>query len=254
VATPEQWPKIKEIVGAALEREPSERSAFLDEACSQHGELRAEVESLLAAYADADGLSEYPWTTTVGEAARESKTIGPYRLIRELGVGGMGQVWLAEQTEPVRRRIALKLIKAGMFEAAVVKRFQAERQSLAIMDHPAIAKVFDAGATPTGQPYFAMEYVDGLPMHRLLRQEEAGDSRSSEAVSPSLRRSTTRAPESHYSPRPEALQYFGGRSRREADSAHHRLWPGENDIQNSAWRNVFHTSGCIPRHARIHEC
>ena len=87
-----------------------------------------------------------------------------YRLIRELGVGGMGQVWLAEQTEPVRRRVALKLIKAGMYDAAVGQRFQAERQSLAIMDHPAIAKVFDAGATPEGQPYFAMEYVDGLPI------------------------------------------------------------------------------------------
>ncbi len=164
MGTPEQWLKIKEIVGAALEREPSERGAFLDQACSQQGELRAEVESLLAAHAEADGLSEHPWTTTVADAAAEPKTIGPYRLIRELGVGGMGQVWLAEQTEPVRRRIALKLIKAGMYDAAVVKRFKSERQSLAIMEHPAIAKVFDTGATPAGQPYFAMEYVDGPPI------------------------------------------------------------------------------------------
>jgi serine/threonine protein kinase/tetratricopeptide (TPR) repeat protein len=174
VGTPEQWPKIKEIVGAALEREPSERSAFLDQACSQHGELRAEVESLLAAHADADGLSESPWTTTVAEAAAEPKTVGPYRLIRELGVGGMGQVWLAEQTEPVRRRIALKLIKAGMYDAAVVQRFQAERQSLALMDHPAIAKVFDAGATAAGQPYFVMEYVDGLPITDYCDRKKLG--------------------------------------------------------------------------------
>ena len=76
----------------------------------------------------------------------------------------MGQVWLAEQTEPVRRRVALKLIKAGMYDASVVQRFQAERQSLAIMDHPAIAKVFDAGTTAAGQPYLVMEYVDGLPI------------------------------------------------------------------------------------------
>jgi non-specific serine/threonine protein kinase/serine/threonine-protein kinase len=81
-----------------------------------------------------------------------------------LGVGGMGQVWLAEQTEPVRRLVALKLIRAGMFDSALVQRFQSERQSLALMDHPAIAKVFDAGTTPSGQPYFAMEYVDGLPI------------------------------------------------------------------------------------------
>lgn len=174
MGTPEQWAKVKEIVGAALEREPGERSAFLDQACSQHGELRAEVESLLAAHADAGGLSEHPWMATLAEAAGESKTVGPYRLIRELGVGGMGQVWLAEQTEPVRRRIALKLIKAGMYDAAVVQRFQSERQSLALMDHPAIAKVFDAGATPAGQPYFAMEYVDGLPITDYCDQKRLG--------------------------------------------------------------------------------
>jgi eukaryotic-like serine/threonine-protein kinase len=160
----EQWRKVKEIVGYALERKPEERNAFLDEACARDKELRSEVESLLAAHADAGGLSENPWGTTVADAGGESQTIGPYRLVRRLGVGGMGQVWLAEQTEPVRRRVALKLIKAGMYDAAVVRRFQAERQSLAIMDHPAIAKVFDAGATPAGQPYLVMEYVDGLPI------------------------------------------------------------------------------------------
>ncbi|HYS79014.1 MAG TPA: serine/threonine-protein kinase, partial [Candidatus Dormibacteraeota bacterium] len=90
--------------------------------------------------------------------------IGPYRLVRELGEGGMGQVWLAEQTAPVRRPVALKLIRAGLFDVAVQRRFESERQSLAIMDHPAIAKVLDAGATPEGQPYFVMEYVPGIPI------------------------------------------------------------------------------------------
>jgi serine/threonine protein kinase/tetratricopeptide (TPR) repeat protein len=170
----EQWQKIKEIVGAALEREPYERSAFLDEACSQDLKLRAEVESLLAAHADAGGLSENPWGTTVADASGESQTIGPYRLVRRLGVGGMGQVWLAEQSEPVRRRVALKLIKAGMYDASVMQRFQAERQSLAIMDHPAIAKVFDAGATPAGQPYLVMEYVDGLPITDYCDRKKLG--------------------------------------------------------------------------------
>src|ERR1700675_77978 len=171
--TPEQWPKIKEIVGAALEREPGERRGFLDEACAQDRELRAEVDSLLAAHADSDGLSEHPWTG-VSDAGGESKTIGPYRLIQELGIGGMGQVWVAEQTEPGRRRGALKLIRAGMYDAAVVQRFRAERQSLALMDHPAIAKVFDAGATPSGQPYFVMEYVDGLPITDYCDQKKLG--------------------------------------------------------------------------------
>jgi serine/threonine protein kinase len=175
VGTPEQWLRIKEIVGSALERDPVERGVFLDQACSHDKELRAEVDSLLVAYADADELSANPWAaTTVAHPAGEPKTIGPYRLIQTLGVGGMGQVWLAEQTEPVRRRVALKLIRAGMYDSALVQRFQSERQSLAIMEHPAIAKVFDAGATSEGQPYFAMEYVDGLPITDYCDRKKLG--------------------------------------------------------------------------------
>jgi serine/threonine protein kinase len=175
MAIPEQWLKIKEIVGAALEREPKERGAFLDQACSQDRELRAEVESLLAAHVDAVGLSENPWAaTTVADAAGESKTIGPYRLIQVLGVGGMGQVWLAEQTSPVRRHVALKLIRASIYDSSVAQRFQSERQSLAIMEHPTIAKVFDAGTTPEGQPYFVMEYVDGLPITEYCDRKKLG--------------------------------------------------------------------------------
>ncbi|HXB71561.1 MAG TPA: serine/threonine-protein kinase [Candidatus Acidoferrales bacterium] len=90
--------------------------------------------------------------------------IGPYQLLQPIGSGGMGEVWLAEQTRPVRRRVALKLIKAGMDTGEVVARFQSERQALALMDHPSIAKVFDAGSTPQGRPYFAMEYITGVPI------------------------------------------------------------------------------------------
>jgi serine/threonine protein kinase len=89
------------------------------------------------------------------------KFIGPYRLVKLLGEGGMGQVWLAEQRVPVRRKVALKLIKGGRYDESVIQRFESERQSLAIMDHPAIAKVFDAGTTPDGQPFFVMEFVQG---------------------------------------------------------------------------------------------
>jgi eukaryotic-like serine/threonine-protein kinase len=174
VERPEQWPKIKEIVGAALEREPSKREAYLDQACSQDRELRAEVESLLAAYDETGDFSLHPLVVEVDDAPCPAAKIGPYRLISELGVGGMGQVWLAEQTEPVRRQVALKLIKVGMYDAAVGQRFQAERQSLAIMDHPAIAKVFDAGATAAGQPYFVMEYVDGLPITDYCDEKKLG--------------------------------------------------------------------------------
>jgi len=93
-------------------------------------------------------------------------SIGPYVLVKILGEGGMGQVWLAEQTAPVKRKVALKLIKGGLYDSAVIQRFESERQSLAVMNHPAIAKVFDAGSTKDGQPYFAMEYVDGPPITR----------------------------------------------------------------------------------------
>lgn len=92
------------------------------------------------------------------------RSVGPYLLLKKLGEGGMGQVWLAQQSVPVKRQVALKLIRAGMYDSSVLQRFRSERQSLAIMDHPAIAKVFDAGATADGQPYFVMEYVRGLPI------------------------------------------------------------------------------------------
>jgi serine/threonine protein kinase len=102
----------------------------------------------------------------------EPRAIGRYKLIQKIGNGGMGQVWLAEQTAPVRRQVALKLIKAGMYDSDLVARFRAERQSLALMDHPSIAKVFDAGTTPEGQPYFAMEYVAGVPITRYCDQKK----------------------------------------------------------------------------------
>src|SRR5690348_1132395 len=96
--------------------------------------------------------------------AASGAMIGPYQLLQMVGEGGMGEVWLAEQKHPVRRRVALKLVKAGMDTRQVIARFQSERQAIALMDHPAIAKVFDAGSTPEGRPYFVMEYVAGVPI------------------------------------------------------------------------------------------
>ncbi|HEY6290885.1 MAG TPA: serine/threonine-protein kinase [Terriglobia bacterium] len=102
---------------------------------------------------------------SAAERAGKVTSIGPYQLIRKLGEGGMGQVWLAEQKEPIQRQVALKLIRVGAYDDAVLQRFYAERQSLAMMDHPSIARVFDAGATPDGQPYFVTEYVPGQPLN-----------------------------------------------------------------------------------------
>ena len=177
MAKTEAWGKLKEAFAGALERPADERGVYLDAVCGQDNSLRAELESLLSAYENSNGLSKPSWLDSLQENPLELKTIGPYQLIRKLGEGGMGQVWLAQQTAPVQRQIALKLIRAGMYDEAVLRRFQAERQSLAIMDHPAIAKVFDAGATTDGQPFFVMEYVPGLPItdycdHKRLRIRE----------------------------------------------------------------------------------
>jgi len=159
-----QWEKIRELFDAALERKPEDRADFLRQACGSEVSLREEVESLLSAYARSDDLSRPGMPITASHEHQPDECIGPYRLIRKIGEGGMGQVWLAEQSEPIRRQVALKLIRSGAFDDALLRRFQAERQSLALMDHPAIAKVFDAGATPQGQPYFVMEYVPGEPI------------------------------------------------------------------------------------------
>jgi serine/threonine protein kinase len=128
-----------------------------------------------------DSTSAYPFeegTTlgthaepTSGAATSVSGKIGPYTLIRKLGEGGMGQVWLAEQTVPLRRQVAIKILRTGYYSTSMLQRFLAERQSVAIMNHPAIAKVFDAGATPEGQPYFVMEYVPGVSITAYCNQE-----------------------------------------------------------------------------------
>ncbi len=182
--TIEHWEHVKELVHQAMQLAPEQRAGFIDEACSSDHALRAEVESLLLA--DQAVRSSFLQSVPLAEELRaDSGRIEPvgaletgqifsqrFRLVRKLGEGGMGQVWLCEQTSPVRRQVALKLIKAGMYDEAVVQRFQSERQSLAIMDHPAIAKVFDAGATPQGQPYFVMEYVPGRPITEYCDEEK----------------------------------------------------------------------------------
>ncbi len=174
----EQWERTKQLLEEALRLRPTERAAFLDTACGPDRELRAEVESLIAAGEEAGShflevaAAEVLHLSSDGERPRPAgKLVGPYRLIQEIGRGGMGQVWLAEQTSPVRRQVALKLIRGGFFDDELLKRFQWERQSLALMDHPSIAKIFDAGATPEGQPYFVMEFVPGLPITEYCDQK-----------------------------------------------------------------------------------
>jgi serine/threonine protein kinase len=155
-----------EIFADALELAGAERAAFLDRACRDDAALRRRVEALLASHEAAAGfLERSPHPRPAPRPADQpGDTIGRYTLVRELGTGGCGVVYLAEQTAPVRRHVALKVIKLGMDTRQVIARFGAEQQALALMDHPNIARVFDAGATADGRPFFAMEFVDGVPI------------------------------------------------------------------------------------------
>ena len=159
------------ILNAALELSLPERVAYLDSACAADGALRQQVELLLRAHERAADFLESPpsgvdfkRTAPLPDLPTEKAgdRIGRYKLLQQIGEGGCGVVYMAEQEEPVRRRVALKIIKLGMDTKQVVARFEAERQALAMMDHPNIAKVLDAGATDTGRPYFVMELVRGI--------------------------------------------------------------------------------------------
>ncbi len=158
----------REIFTAALTKgSPAERAAFLDEACAGDASLRQRVESLLSEHGHLgsfmDVLSRVE-TLDSSPLERPGTVIGPYRLLQQIGEGGMGTVFMAEQTHPVQRKVALKVIKPGMDSRQVIARFEAERQALAMMDHVNIARVLDAGATESGRPYFVMELVHGLPI------------------------------------------------------------------------------------------
>jgi len=179
---------LKAIYFTAQGLRPEEQPAYLDEACADDPALRARVEQMLAISNEAEAF-----ITDVPDEVRSAKTlhetvkldfpesadetvgqkIGRYKILEKVGEGGCGVVYVAEQTEPVRRRVALKVIKLGMDTKQVVARFEAERQALAMMDHPNIAKVLDAGTTETGRPYFIMEFGARHSHHRLLRPEQS---------------------------------------------------------------------------------
>jgi serine/threonine protein kinase/tetratricopeptide (TPR) repeat protein len=166
------------LFAEALERtDPRDRAGFLDEACQGNPVLRARIERLLAQHEHAGHFLESSPpapSPTVDQPATEGtgSRIGLYKLLQQIGEGGMGTVYMAEQTEPVRRLVALKVIKPGMDSAQVIARFEAERQALALMDHPNIARVLDAGTTAAGRPYFVMELVKGIPITRFCDEHQ----------------------------------------------------------------------------------
>src|ERR1051325_7294162 len=166
MANADKTNREKGIFEQALDIESAEqRRRFVNDACGDDTALLARVQALL--HADETGesfLPELPQAsgTIVLVTEKPGDRIGRYKLLQQIGEGGCGIVYMAEQEEPVRRRVALKIIKLGMDTRSVIARFEAERQALAMMDHPNIAKVFDAGATETGRPYFVMELVRGI--------------------------------------------------------------------------------------------
>ena len=169
----ENAPSFDTIFCGAIEvASAEERAAFITRACGSDEELRRRVERLVDAHFQAGSFLESPPASPTASMASAASTDGPgsvignYKLLQSIGEGGMGTVYMAEQTTPMRRTVALKLIKAGMDSRQILARFGAERQALALMDHPNIAKVFDAGTTDTGRPYFVMELVKGIPITR----------------------------------------------------------------------------------------
>ncbi len=176
---PARAAKVEATFLSALDRAPEEREAFVAGACAGDDELGAEVKAMLALHGKAgDFMAEPPLTPEIeAEMARckpeeEGERIGRYKLLQEIGEGGFGTVWMAEQQEPVVRKVALKIIKLGMDTKEVIARFESERQALAMMDHPNIAKVLDAGATQYGRPFFVMELVKGMSITQYC--DEAG--------------------------------------------------------------------------------
>src|SRR5262245_42689705 len=181
----ERWRRIALLFDQAVSLSGEERTAFLDRACGGDDDLKQQVADLLQSSDRASGFLSQPavpsrapsasappsagepgqeTTQSLSPVAVATEFIGPYRLMGRIGEGGMGEVWRAEQSGPIRRQVALKVIKSGMDTRQVVARFEAERQALAWMNHPAIARVYDAGETPHGRPYFVMELVPGEPI------------------------------------------------------------------------------------------
>lgn len=167
----QRWRQIDELLQVALRLEPAQRATLLQQACARDATLRREVEALLAEAEDAGDFLATP-AVKFQTGFTPDQQFGPYRLVRELGRGGMGTVWLAERSDgEFQQRVALKLVKRGMDTDEVLRRFRYERQILARLEHPHIARLYDGGATPEGLPYLVMEYIEGLSLDEYCEQQ-----------------------------------------------------------------------------------
>ena len=185
---PETWQQLKSLFNAALEQAPEKRAAFLATACHGDNELRTRVEGLIASHEQAGPFLVSPALVDVGvvtetpepaaeKEGRVGQHIGPYQIVREIGHGGMGTVYLANRADQTfDKQVALKLIKRGMDSDAIIKRFVIERQILANLDHPNIARLIDGGTTEDGLPYFVLEYIEGTTITRYCDQHRLNTS------------------------------------------------------------------------------
>lgn len=177
---PAKWRQIKALLGPALELEPAAREPFLQQACGSDTELRGELEDLLGAYDAEKSVPPQPIPSISTNEAETGKMIGPYRIMRQIGMGGMGAVYLAVRADDTfQKKVAIKLVQAGIDTQEIVQRFRHERQILAAFDHPNIAKLLDGGTTDRGLPYFVMDYVEGT---RIDLYCESGKLQTSERV------------------------------------------------------------------------
>ena len=248
---------IESIFLAALEQPtPEARASYLDAACPDP-EVRRHVERLLAAHpqvgsflnASADGTHRRPRV----DPNAPGTLIGPYKLMEQIGEGGMGLVFVAEQQQPVRRKVALKIIKPGMDSRDVIARFEAERQALALMDHPNIARVLDAGTTESGRPYFVMELVKGIPIIEYCDGQQLTTRERLELFVTVCQAVQHAHAQGDHPPRPEAVEHPGGPARRRARGQGDRLRRGQGGRPAAHRQDDLHPLPADDRHAALHE-
>ncbi len=225
---------IETVFLSALEKgSAEERAAYLDRACQGDPQLRQEVDRLLNAHPQVGSFLQSPLLAGTAENLpnREGPgaIIGPYKLLQKIGEGGMGTVYMAQQEEPIRRLVAVKIIKPGLDSAEVLARFEAERQALALMDHPNVAKVLDAGTTASGLPYFVMELIHGIPITDYCNQRRLSPRERLELFIPVCQAVQHAAPEGRHPPRSQTVERPGGTLRRKAGAQGDRLWCGQGD-------------------------
>ena len=236
----------------------AKRAAYLDDACGNDASLRKEIEDL---FSPRSGRGELPGIPSAGVAAtldqpiteRPGTVIGRYKLLEQIGEGGFGVVFMAEQQEPVRRKVALKIIKPGMDTKEVIARFEAERQALAMMDHPNIAKVLDAGATESGRPYFVMELVRGMPITDYCDQNNLTTRERLElfiAVCQAVQHAHQKGI-IHRDIKP--IERAGHAARRQAGAQGDRLRRGQGDRPAAHRADALHAVRPDDRHAAVHE-